>query len=37
MYSDDVAYERTVFEIDRKGIVASVKTQIGSHFEGLLH
>lgn len=34
MYSDDSASERTVFEIDRKGIAASVKTSIGSHFEG---
>lgn len=34
MYADDSSYERTVFEIDRKGIVASVKTSIGSHFEG---
>lgn len=34
MYADDASYERTVFEVDRKGIVASVKTSIGSHFEG---
>jgi hypothetical protein len=34
MYSDDNTTERTVFEVDRKGIVASVKTAIGSHYEG---
>ena len=34
MYSDDNTSERTVFEVDRKGIAASVKTSIGSHFEG---
>jgi len=34
MYSDDNTVERTVFEVDRKGIAASVKTSIGSHFEG---
>ena len=34
MYSDDYAFERTVFEVDRKGIASSVKTGIGSHFEG---
>jgi hypothetical protein len=34
MYSDDNTSERTVFEVDRKGIVASVKTGLGSHFEG---
>jgi hypothetical protein len=34
MYSDDNTVERTVFEVDRKGIAASVKTAIGSHFEG---
>jgi hypothetical protein len=34
MYSDDNTTERTVFEVDRKGIAASVKTSIGSHFEG---
>jgi hypothetical protein len=34
MYSDDNTVERTVFEVDRKGIVASVKTAIGSHYEG---
>ncbi|MEW6367466.1 MAG: tail fiber domain-containing protein [Acidobacteriota bacterium] len=36
MYSDDNTPERTVFEIDRKGIVASVKTDRGCHFEGFL-
>jgi hypothetical protein len=34
MYSDDNTSERTVFEVDRKGIAASVKTGVGSHFEG---
>lgn len=36
LYSDNVATERTVFEFDRKGIVASVKPDFGSHFEGFI-
>lgn len=36
LYSDDQHAERTVFELDRKGIVASVKQEVGSHFEGFL-
>lgn len=36
LYSDDNTSERQVFEFDRKGIVASVKTDRGSHFEGFL-
>lgn len=36
MYSDDNTLERSVFEIDRKGIVASVKPDRGSHFEGFI-
>ena len=35
-YSDDNTPERSVLEFDRKGIVASVKTDRGSHFEGFL-
>ena len=34
LYSDETAAERSVFEVDRKGIVASVKPTRGSHFEG---
>ena len=36
IYSDDVTFERSVFEFDNKGIVASVKQEVGSHFEGFL-
>jgi hypothetical protein len=36
LYSDDITPERSVFEFDRKGIVASVKTDRGSHFEGFV-
>jgi hypothetical protein len=36
MYSDDNTPERAVFEIDRKGIAASVKPDRGSHFEGFI-
>lgn len=36
LYSDDLTVERPVFEFDRKGIVASVKPEIGSHFEGFI-
>jgi hypothetical protein len=36
LYSDDNTPERAVFEIDRKGIVASVKPDRGSHFEGFI-
>jgi hypothetical protein len=36
LYSDDITPERSVFEFDRKGIVASVKTDRGSHFEGFI-
>ncbi|MBI4346338.1 MAG: hypothetical protein HY553_05760, partial [Elusimicrobia bacterium] len=36
LYSDDATSERSVFEFDNKGIVASVKTAVGSHFEGFL-
>lgn len=37
LYSDDnTTEERSVFEFDRKGIVASVKTDRGSHFEGFI-
>lgn len=36
LYSDDQDPEHTVFELDRKGIVASVKQEVGSHFEGFL-
>jgi len=36
VYSDDSTPERSVFEVDRKGIVASVKTKVGSHFEGFI-
>ncbi len=36
LYSDDITPERAVFELDRKGIVASVKTDRGSHFEGFI-
>jgi len=36
LYSDDAAPERSVFEFDRKGIVASVKPDAGSHFEGFV-
>ena len=34
LYSDDAAGERPVLEFDRKGIVASVRQNRGSHFEG---
>jgi hypothetical protein len=37
LYKDDnTAAEQSVFEFDRKGIVASVKPAPGSHFEGFL-
>jgi hypothetical protein len=36
MYSDDGTAERSVFELDRKGIAASVKPDRGSHFEGFI-
>lgn len=36
VYHDDNTPERTVLEFDRKGIVASVKTKRGSHFEGFI-
>jgi hypothetical protein len=36
LYSDDATAERAVFEFDRKGIVASVKPEVGSHFEGFV-
>ena len=37
MYSDDnQPVSRSVLEIDRKGIVASVKPAVGSHFEGFV-
>ena len=36
LYSDDMTPEHSVFEFDRKGIVASVKLDVGSHFEGFV-
>jgi hypothetical protein len=36
IYQDDLAAPRAVFEFDRKGIVASVKRERGSHFEGFV-
>jgi hypothetical protein len=37
LYDDDGPEpERTVLEFDRKGIVASVKPEVGSHFEGFI-
>lgn len=36
LYSDDMSPEITVLEFDRKGIVASVKSDFGSHFEGFI-
>ncbi len=36
IYSDDNTPEQSVFEIDRKGIAASVKPDRGSHFEGFI-
>lgn len=36
LYSDDQTVEGSVFEFDSKGIIASVKTNVGSHFEGFL-
>jgi len=36
LYSDAATPERPVFEFDNKGIVASVKANVGSHFEGFL-
>jgi hypothetical protein len=36
LYSDDNTPERSVFEFDRKGIIASVKPDRGSHFEGFI-
>lgn len=35
-YTDDLIAERNVVEIDNKGIVASVKPTVGSHFEGFI-
>jgi hypothetical protein len=35
-YEDDFTAERPVLEFDRKGIVASVKPDRGSHFEGFI-
>src|SRR5688572_31818605 len=37
LYSDDTTLEQSVFEFDRKGIVASVGRGRGSHFEGFLN
>ncbi len=36
LYSDDNTTEKSVFEFDDKGIVASVKSDVGSHFEGFI-
>ncbi len=36
LYTDDNITERAVFEFDNKGIVASVKPGVGSHFEGFI-
>lgn len=36
LYSDESTAPRAVFEFDRKGIVASVKPDLGSHFEGFI-
>ena len=36
LYSDDTTADRSVFEVDRKGIAASVKQGVGSHFEGFI-
>lgn len=36
LYSDDNTPERSVVEFDRKGIIASVKPERGSHFEGFI-
>jgi hypothetical protein len=36
LYVDDVTPEHTVFEFDKKGILASVKPGFGSHFEGFI-
>lgn len=36
LYQSDIVSERSVFEFDEKGIVASVKPAIGSHFEGFI-
>jgi hypothetical protein len=36
IYSDLSQSERSVFEFDKKGIVASVKIGYGSHFEGFI-
>jgi hypothetical protein len=36
LYADDTTTERSVFEFDKKGIVASVKPTVGSHFEGFV-
>lgn len=37
LYADDDTQEASVFELDRKGIVASVKPlDVGSHFEGFV-
>ncbi|MBI4351887.1 MAG: DUF1566 domain-containing protein, partial [Elusimicrobia bacterium] len=36
LYTDDATPEIPVFEFDQKGIVASVKPTVGSHFEGFI-
>jgi hypothetical protein len=36
LYSDDHNSERAVMELDRKGIIASVKQDRGSHYEGFI-
>jgi len=36
LYSDDFTLERSVMEVDRKGIIGSVKTDVGSHVEGFV-
>jgi len=36
LFQDDTTPERAVFEFDEKGIVASVKPTVGSHFEGFI-
>ena len=36
LYSDDLTPERSVLEFDRKGIMASIKQERGSHFEGFI-
>lgn len=36
LFSDSIISERTVFEFDATGIVASVRQGVGSHFEGAI-